>query len=390
MEHFQVDPVEYHKIFKGFLGDKMNPSMKKNTIHKLTSLTENQYAELATDIYDEVKRRTMTLEEKIPFLHVRTEYHPKRNQARQKLATLQDARFKELVFDVIIELEHRFPKLTGQRDVLKEEDELLSVTNDYIIPEQAFKDANSSIPKQRKESNSQPNNESLKNSSLTTSIQKNVVSLPTQVQTMELKKSTFSIKFAGLRMDSVITDIDSLYSEIKDKTALLQELIDELQKLNKELESKQRPSQIVQQHIVDGYRKEIDELNIKLIDARDNFQNGKNQIVGLSKHVSKLQADLKAHQKRILTIKNNIEQCGGDFGKLEQIQGKEAVDTMEQYKTLLKCSACNLNFKSHIITRCWHMFCENCIQSRIETRQRKCPTCSERFDVIEVKPIYFQ
>ena len=210
-----------------------------------------------------------------------------------------------------------------------------------------------------------------------------------QGKVIQANKQRDQLKNAMIASDAKNKELGAVNKEMQDKTALLQELIDELQKLNKELESKQRPSQIVQQHIVDGYKKEIDELNIKLIDARDNFQNGKNQIVGLSKHVSKLQADLKAHQKRILTIKNNIEQCGGDFGKLEQIQGKEAVDTMEQYKTLLKCSACNLNFKSHIITRCWHMFCENCIQSRIETRQRKCPTCSDGFGINEVKPIYF-
>ena len=69
-------------------------------------------------------------------------------------------------------------------------------------------------------------------SNLTTSIQKNAVSLPTQVQTMEIKKSTFGIKFAGLRMASVIIDLDSIYREIKEKNSLLQELIDEIENLN--------------------------------------------------------------------------------------------------------------------------------------------------------------
>lgn len=44
-----------------------------------------------------------------PFLPVRTDFHPKRNQARQKLATLPKNRFKDLASDVFYELNRRFP-----------------------------------------------------------------------------------------------------------------------------------------------------------------------------------------------------------------------------------------------------------------------------------------
>lgn len=41
----------------------------------------------------------------------REEFHPKRNQARQKLSTLPRTRFKDLASDVFFELERRFPDL---------------------------------------------------------------------------------------------------------------------------------------------------------------------------------------------------------------------------------------------------------------------------------------
>jgi hypothetical protein len=47
----------------------------------------------------------------VPFLPVRDEFHPKRNQARQKLATLPQNRFKDLASDVYYELERRYPEL---------------------------------------------------------------------------------------------------------------------------------------------------------------------------------------------------------------------------------------------------------------------------------------
>ena len=44
-----------------------------------------------------------------PFLVPKENFHPKRNQARQKLATLPPIRFKELASDVLYEIERRYP-----------------------------------------------------------------------------------------------------------------------------------------------------------------------------------------------------------------------------------------------------------------------------------------
>ena len=46
----------------------------------------------------------------VPFLPVRDDFHPKRNQARQKLATLPKTRFKDLSGDVFHELGRRYPE----------------------------------------------------------------------------------------------------------------------------------------------------------------------------------------------------------------------------------------------------------------------------------------
>jgi hypothetical protein len=49
-----------------------------------------------------------------PFLPVRQDFHPKRNQARQKLATLPKNRFKDLASDVFFELRRRYPEFEEQ------------------------------------------------------------------------------------------------------------------------------------------------------------------------------------------------------------------------------------------------------------------------------------
>ena len=52
----------------------------------------------------------LTLPTAVPFLPVRDDFHPKRNQARQKLATLPTGRFKDLSSDVYYELARRYPE----------------------------------------------------------------------------------------------------------------------------------------------------------------------------------------------------------------------------------------------------------------------------------------
>jgi hypothetical protein len=45
-----------------------------------------------------------------PHLPNREDFHPKRNQARQKLSTLPKSRFKDLASDVYYELGKRYPE----------------------------------------------------------------------------------------------------------------------------------------------------------------------------------------------------------------------------------------------------------------------------------------
>ncbi|KUJ08418.1 uncharacterized protein LY89DRAFT_676838 [Mollisia scopiformis] len=79
---------------------------------KMTRLSDRQFKELRTDVYDELFRRQF--EGSTPSsLQKDIRYHPKRNQAREKLSTLPSHRFKDLVVDVLFELERRFPALQG-------------------------------------------------------------------------------------------------------------------------------------------------------------------------------------------------------------------------------------------------------------------------------------
>ncbi|KAF8518778.1 hypothetical protein JB92DRAFT_2901673 [Gautieria morchelliformis] len=62
----------------------------------------------------------------------------------------------------------------------------------------------------------------------------------------------------------------------------------------------------------------------------------------------------------------------------------------EKCMKLLRCSTCKQGLRSHVLTKCMHSFCKDCIQARIDTRQRKCPACNMGFSQSEFQQLYFQ
>ncbi|KAI0810159.1 hypothetical protein GGR55DRAFT_127379 [Xylaria sp. FL0064] len=84
---------------------------------KLLRLSSVQFLELSTDVFDELMRRQMKRPPPgappnagpPPYLLPEPNFHPKRNQARQKLSTLGSPRFRDLATDVFCELERRIP-----------------------------------------------------------------------------------------------------------------------------------------------------------------------------------------------------------------------------------------------------------------------------------------
>lgn len=122
---FEASLSEHYVALKRYLAaslrdEKGNPRPNRAR-DKLLRLSAVQFQELSTDVFDELLRRQ---QERRPsngaspdptpaFLQPKDSFHPKRNQARQKLSTLPSPRFRDLATDVFYELERRFPRFAG-------------------------------------------------------------------------------------------------------------------------------------------------------------------------------------------------------------------------------------------------------------------------------------
>ncbi|KAI9659025.1 MAG: component of the polarisome [Bathelium mastoideum] len=112
---------EHYTVLKGYLASQLRGDMgprPNRARDKLLRLSMGQFEELSTDVYDELRRREdmrLARAKNVPrYLLPIKDFHPKRNQARQKLATLPPDRFRQLATDVFFELERRFPRFSGR------------------------------------------------------------------------------------------------------------------------------------------------------------------------------------------------------------------------------------------------------------------------------------
>jgi len=114
------------RLLEPYLSAEKNSAKANKARDKLLRLTKIQFQELSTDVYDELQRRqgggdrlssattsTTNNEPATPYLLPKAIFHPKRNQARQKLSTLPTIRFRDLATDVFYELERRYPQFIG-------------------------------------------------------------------------------------------------------------------------------------------------------------------------------------------------------------------------------------------------------------------------------------
>ncbi|KAL1916776.1 uncharacterized protein VTP21DRAFT_5480 [Calcarisporiella thermophila] len=149
--------------------------------------------------------------------------------------------------------------------------------------------------------------------------------------------------------------------------------------------------------------KEVVQRRIELVVQREALQNASRIASEMKQRLQQSEA-LLAEAQRLLAertqqwehevrarqrAEEEVESLRKRAEKLKNTDRNEELNRRrKEYLGLLKCAACNINFKTHLLARCLHVFCKGCIDSRLETRQRKCPACGESFGVNDVQRFY--
>ncbi|KAJ1919295.1 E3 ubiquitin-protein ligase bre1 [Mycoemilia scoparia] len=205
------------------------------------------------------------------------------------------------------------------------------------------------------------------------------------------EKSKYEEKFLSLNKerDAIKSTINTLRQQsfkqiefLKDAENKEKHLHTELVQMDKELASLKRQ--------VNHTMQRLEEATIKAQEseqARLSMQERYTEIESMLNERTRL-AEKTQHEKK--HIEEELERVQTRLTKTTTTRSSdsELKKLCEEYKSLLKCTSCQLRFKSHVLQRCMHVFCKPCIDSRIETRQRKCPTCGDAFGTGDIKQIF--
>ncbi len=76
--------------------------------------------------------------------------------------------------------------------------------------------------------------------------------------------------------------------------------------------------------------------------------------------------------------------------KLETASNKDEVllEEIREYKEILRCPACKNKQRDAIHSKCFHVFCYDCLKSRYDSRQRKCSKCNTALEQSDMRKIW--
>lgn len=93
-------------------------------------------------------------------------------------------------------------------------------------------------------------------------------------------------------------------------------------------------------------------------------------------------------QEEIASLRRKVERAK----KFEMVDRADEVlmEEIREYKDTLTCPSCKVKRKDAVLVKCFHVFCFDCLRTRYETRQRKCPKCNAAFGANDYHRLYLQ
>jgi E3 ubiquitin-protein ligase BRE1 len=131
----------------------------------------------------------------------------------------------------------------------------------------------------------------------------------------------------------------------------------------------------------------LDERELRIATLEGQYSNAKDKYSELHARLKQLQEREREREKERGEGAGLAGAGGGDGEGSRAVMSDDRVE-LQQLKSRLKCSVCCVNPKTVVISKCWHLFCADCVDANLKSRHRKCPACGEKFDKQDVHNVY--
>ncbi|XWS45857.1 hypothetical protein CRYUN_Cryun14cG0015300 [Craigia yunnanensis] len=144
---------------------------------------------------------------------------------------------------------------------------------------------------------------------------------------------------------------------------------------------------------LENTQKRLSDVTRSSHQARESLEDSQSKIEKSRVALGELQIESERERFNKKRIEEELEVVRRKVVRLRaKTEGSSMVERLQQelveYREILKCSICLDRPKEVVITKCYHLFCNPCVQKITESRHRKCPVCAASFGANDVKPVY--
>lgn len=185
--------------------------------------------------------------------------------------------------------------------------------------------------------------------------------------------------------DSLLKRIDAQDNVVKgleEKVHLLQE---NMTTLEKELEMRNT--------LNDSYKQEKLELRQQLAELKSEKDKVLSHFEQIQKSFNERTTALTHESFKNKRLIEELESLKKKYDRASKLQSATTpdevlVEEIREYKEQLTCPSCKTKPKDAVLTKCFHVFCFDCLKTRVDTRQRKCPKCNAQFGANDFHRLY--
>lgn len=190
---------------------------------------------------------------------------------------------------------------------------------------------------------------------------KDLLAAENKILKTQIAKSQELLQKQGDIEKAYASKIDIMNKSLTELKAIKESSIRETSKLYESVKSLTRHRE--------GATKEISQLKEELKTISKQKEALVDELSDIKYTLGKLQGKLRATDSLLQKYKSN------NTSSILQEDEKQ----LEALRSITKCSVCSKNWKNTAITACGHVFCDGCVQERLNARLRRCPTCNKGF-----------
>jgi len=150
---------------------------------------------------------------------------------------------------------------------------------------------------------------------------------------------------------------------------------------------------ILRQQAMEMHKRKAIESAQSAADLKLHLEKYHSQMKEAQQVVAEKTGTLEAESYKTKRLHEELAQLKRRVERLKKIETAGTADEvlreeLREYKDTLTCPSCKVTRKDAVLTKCFHVFCFDCLRTRYETRQRKCPKCNAAFGANDYHRLY--